>query len=215
MSSETLSAYVDQLARRERAARHAVSTPLLVHTLALGLVLALDVLFLVRLARTTETEWSGGGWDVVAHDPRTLLPLLPLIVYLVLWTVSAVRRRLTGIGPGRDGWGVMALVSAALLATFPWGLLAVTFLGAAFFLGLGLLVLGTRLREPSLWVTGLVLMAVSPFAALGTFENHAGFLGPWPTQTVLALLLVGLAVMTARARQRERRVLAGAPAPAP
>lgn len=215
MSSETLPAYVDQLARRERAARHAVSTPLLVHTLALALVLALDVLLLVRLARTTETEWSGGGWEAVARHPASLLPVLPLVVYLALWVVSRVRTRLTGVGPGHDGWGVMALVSAALLVVFPWGLMALMFLGAVFFLGLGLVVLGGRLREPILWVTGLLLVAVGPLANLGTFENHAGFLGPWPTQVVLALLLLGLGAATVAARRRERRTLATAPTAAP
>lgn len=212
MHTETLPTYVDSLGRRERAARHAVSTPLLIHTLALALVLALDVLFLVRLGRTTQTDWSGGGWAVITHDPRILLPLLPLAVYLVLWVVARIRASLTGIGPGHDAWGIMALVSLALLLAVPWGYLALMYLGAVFFLGLGLVVLGIRLREASLWIPGLVLMVVGPLANLGTFENHAPFLGRWPTESVVAAVLLGLAATTVTVWLRERRTLAAAPA---
>ncbi|GAB3093868.1 hypothetical protein [Isoptericola nanjingensis] len=209
--ADTLPAFLDSLSRRERAARHAVFIPLLIHTLALALVLALDVLFLIRLAHTTEIEWSGGGWAVVAHDRRTLLPLLPLAVYLVIWVVARVRAWRTGVGPGHDGWGIMAIISLGFLIVFPWGLLALSFLGAVFFLGLGLTVLGARMREAYLWVPGLVLMAVGPFANLGTFENHAQFLGPWPTQVVMLVVILGLAATTLMVWLRESRALAAAP----
>jgi hypothetical protein len=208
---ETIPAYLDTLRRRERAARHAVFTPLLIHTVALALVLGLDVAFLVRLAHETRSDWSGGGWAAIAHDPRTLLPLLPLVVYVVLWIGARLRTWRTGVGPGHDGWGIMAIVSVAFLLLVPWGLLALLFLGAVFFLGLGLTVLGTRLREAFLWVPGLVLMAVGPLANLGTFDNHARFLGPWPTQVVLGAVTLGLAATTAAAGLRERRTLRPAP----
>lgn len=212
MHTETLPTYVDSLGRRERAARHAVSTPLLIHTLALALVLALDVLLLVRLTTTTQTDWSGGGWAAVTHNPQILLPLLPLVVYLALWVVARIRTSLTGIGPGHDAWGIMALISLALLVAVPWGYLALMYLGAVFFLGLGLVVLGIRLREAYLWIPGLVLIAVGPLANLGTFENHAPFLGQWPTQVVLAAVLVGLAATTLTVWLRERRTIATRPA---
>ncbi|WP_250444152.1 hypothetical protein [Actinotalea sp. C106] len=211
MESETLPAFLDSLARRERAARRAVFIPLLIHTLALALVLALDALFLWRLAHMTEGEWSGVGWEVVAHDPRMLLPLLPLAVYLVLWAVARVRAWRTGVGPGHDGWGIMAIISLGFLVAFPWGSLALSFLGAVFFLGLGLTVLGARMREASLWMPGVVLMAVGPFANLGTFENHAQFLGRWPTQVALSVVLLGLAATTVMVWLRERRTLATVP----
>lgn len=211
MNTETLPAYLDSLGRRARAARHAVFIPLLIHTLALTLVLALAVLFYWRLAHTTETEWQGVDWEVVAHDPRVLLPLLPVAVYLVIWAVARIRAWRTGVGPGHDGWGIMAILSVAFLVTSSWGLLALWFLGAVFFLGLGLVVLGARMREAHLWVPGLVLMAVGPLANLGTFENHAQFLGPWPTQVVLTAVLLGLAVTTALVWRRERRALDAVP----
>lgn len=212
MDTGTLPDYVDELGRRTRAARHAVSTPLLVHTLALAVVLGLEIAFRVRLANETRTDWSGSGWASIADDPRELLPLLPLLVYLGLWVAARVRARVTGIGPGHDGSGTMAVVSLVLLLLFPWGTVVFLFLGPAFLLGVGLLVIGGRLREACLVVPGAVLVVVGPMANLGTFENHAGFLGPWPTAVVEAALLLGLAVTTVLVRRRERRVLAAAPA---
>jgi hypothetical protein len=211
MDHGALPEYLDSLSRRERAARHAVVVPLLVHTLALAVVLALDVLFLVRLANETRTDWTMAGWEVIAYDPRTLLPLLPLVVYVVVWVVSRVRARLTGIGAGHDGWGVMAIVAGGLLVTFPLGSVVLQFLGTAFVLGVGLTVLGARLRDVLLWVPGLVLMVVGPLANLGTFENHAQFLGPWPTQVVLGILTLGLVATTAVAWRREHTALHAAP----
>lgn len=207
MTTDTLPTYLDSLARRERAARHAVLLPLLIHTLALALVLAFEALFYWRLSRVAVSESSAIGWEMVAEDPRMLLPVLPLTVYVMLWVVSRIRASRTGVGPGHDGWGIMAIVSAGCLLLFPVNLFLWLYLGAAFFLGLGLVVLGGRMREPLLWAAGLVLMAIGPFLALGTIGNHATFLGPWPDVTALAILLVGLAATTATAWHRERRTL--------
>ena len=213
MADETIPAYLHTLCRRERAARHAVFAPLLIHTAALAVVLGLDVAFYVRLAHETRTDSTITGWAIVAYDPRTLLPLLPLVVYLLLWIAGRVRAWRTGVGPGHDGWGIMAIVSVVMLLLFPWGSIALSFLGAVFFLGVGLTVLGVRMREAFLWVPGVVLMVVGPLANLYTFDNLVTFLGPWPTQVILAAVTVGLAATTVAVRLRERRTLGSAAAP--
>ncbi|MCL3861729.1 hypothetical protein [Actinotalea sp. K2] len=136
--------------------------------------------------------------------------LLPLATFLVLWLVMRARRSRSGLGTGRQGYGVVVLVTLALLVLAP---VVTFFLGPLLVIGLGLVVLGWRGRDRALWVTGLVLGVVSPLAALYTFENRARFLGPAPTSLVLvlsALTILSLGIWRLRA---ERSVLAQTPAP--
>ncbi len=176
-------AYVDDLRRRERAARHLVSLTLAVHAGALA-VLAVGNLVIL---------WS---------TPVELV-LVPA-VYLVLWVVMRVRGRLTGIGRGSDGFGVMAVVALAVQVVLP---IAVMFLGGGTLLGLGLVALAVRAREVLLAVGGVLLIAVYPFVNLYTFDNHAWFLGPRPGVVVGVLLAAALAALAVRAYRDERAAL--------
>lgn len=176
--------YVDDLRRRERAARHTVSLTLAVHAVALA---ALGVVDLV----------SRSG--VFAPD----VLLLPA-VYAVLWLIMRVRGRVTGIGRGSDGFGLVAVVALVVTVVL---VLPVAFLGVGTFLGLGLLALAVRARAVLLAVAGVLLVAVYPFVNLYTVDNHVWFLGPRPGVVVTLLLAVALAALAGRAYRDERAAL--------
>ncbi len=188
----TVPEYVDALRRRQRAARHTGSLVLAVHAVA------------VAVLAVAQVDWGLASWR--------WQNLVPVVVYVVLWAVVRVRERVTGMGGGRDGFGVMAAFALAL-ALLPFGYLLLLLAGPGVVLGLGLVVVGVRQRSALLWGHGLVLAAVSPLARLGTLDNHAWFLGPHAGATGLGLVALALVVAAARALAAERAVLAGAPAP--
>jgi len=183
----TATEYVDAIRTQQRAARHATSLPLLVNGLAM--------VYLTYL----EAAMFGMGDQV----------LVPALTYGVLLAVMLVQRQLIGVGVGNDGYGVLALALLALLFV-PFGLAAVFFVGSAFFLGVGLGVLGWRARSAWLWVPGLVVMAVSPLVSLGTLDNHAAFLGGGVGGMVVCT--VGLLGLGIAAFVRERRLAQVVPA---
>lgn len=136
--------------------------------------------------------------------------LLPVAAFLVLWIWMRVRRARSGLGTGRQGYGAVLLLTLGILVLVPF---ATFFVGPVLIIGIGVAILGGRGRDRGMVMTGLVLGALSPFAALHTFENRAQFLGPAPTTTVLVLagaVVIALGVGRLRA---ERRVLAASPAP--
>lgn len=179
---------------RVRAEQHAASTPLLIVGCAV----------VVEVAVQFHPFWSSPSIRLYFASK-----LLPLATFLVLWLVMRVRRARSGLGTGRQGYGGLVLLTLALLVLLP----AVTFaLGSLLVVGLGLVILGWRGHDRALWMTGMVLSALSPFATLGSFENRARFLGPAPTTVVLvvvALVIIGLGVRRWRA---EHRVLAASAA---
>lgn len=179
--------FVDAVRRQQRAARHTVSLVLGVHAIAVGLLAVGNAHF----------RWRGGLWAV----------LVPAVVYLVLWLVVRIRQPLTGMGGGRDGFGVMAVLALAVALALPFSWLAVFMVGAGTFLGLGLVVIGARMRAPLLWGPGLALMALCPLVTLGTFDNHATFLGDQPGTVVLTSLTVVLAAASGYAYLTERSTL--------
>lgn len=188
-------AYVDDLRRQQRAARHAASLTLAVHALAV-------VVLTVHRSVTT-----GSGFAEVTVLPGT---------YALLWLAAHVRGRVTGVGPGRDGFGRCALVALGFVAAVyvvPFAVLPLFFLGAGTFLGLGLLVLGVRARDPLVAVPGVVLAVTYPFVRLYTFDNHLGLLGPSPGTVVGGLLALGLGAAAVVAYRRERAELARPVAP--
>ena len=126
--------------------------------------------------------------------------LFGTVLLLVLSVTMWLRRLSTGLGSGRDGYG-LAVIVAVGVAFVPMSVL----LGPTFSLGLGLGILGRRGREPLLWESGLVIAVISPLAALGTIDNHADLLGPAPTAVVLAAAGRTLATMGVVALVRERR----------
>lgn len=183
--------YVDTVRRQQRAARHTVSLTLGVHGLALaGLAVA-----------NTRFEWH--------HNVVSLL--VPCAVYLSLWLAVRLRRWFTGIGAGRDGFGVMAVVSLLLVVFFPFGSMAVMFAGPGAFLGLGLAVIGARQSAPRLWAPAIALLALSPLVSLYTLDNHVSFLGPQPGTVVLAVLAVALLAMAGASYRGERAALRSSP----
>lgn len=186
---------------RVRAEQHAVSVPLIVVGAA---VLVEAVLAVFRLPAAVFWEPS------LQVMSRPLSALLPALTFTVLWSVMRAARARTGLGRARQGYGVALLVVLAVVVMVP---VASFFLGPLALLGLGLVILGWRGRERVLWLTGLGLAVLSPWATLGTFENRARFLGPAPTPVVLSvtgLVVLGLGVHHLRA---ERRALAGSPTP--
>ncbi|MCU1432085.1 MAG: hypothetical protein JWP95_1190 [Actinotalea sp.] len=131
--------------------------------------------------------------------------LLPLLTFLALWLVMRVSRARSGLGTGRPGYGVVVLVALGLLVLVPF---ATYFVGSLLFLGLGLVILGWRGHGRVVWVAGLVLCALAPFATLGSFENRARFLGPAPTTVVLTLTALTILSLGLWHRRDERRTLA-------
>lgn len=183
--------FVDALRREQRAARHTVSLVLGVHAIAVALLPVANSHF----------EWRLGWWAA----------LVPAAVYVVLWLAVKIRQRLTGMGGGRDGFGVMAILALVFALAFPFSFVAVLMAGPGTFLGLGLVVIGARLHARPLWGPGLGLMAVSPLVALGTIDNHAAFLGDQPGTLVLAVLSAALAALAGYAYRTERNALQGSP----
>lgn len=182
---------------RVRAEQHAASTPLIV----VGCAVLVEALFRFR------PDWAFASAGLYVYTtPGPLSLLLPLVAFLVLWIVMRVRRARSGLGMGRQGYGIVALATLALLVVVP---IAVWFLGPLLPLGLGLVVLGWRGRERAQWITGLVLAALSPFANLYSFENHAAFLGPAPRSVVLTIAGLGVVGLGLWRLQAEHRVLAG------
>jgi hypothetical protein len=110
-----------------------------------------------------------------------------------------------------NGLAMVYLTSVeAVLVFVPFGFIAFYFAGAAFFLGVGLGVLGWRAGSAWLWAPGLVLMVVSPLVSLGTLANHAAFVGGGVGGMVICT--VGLLVLSAVTFLRERRVAQPSPA---
>ncbi|WP_157759490.1 hypothetical protein [Cellulosimicrobium cellulans] len=172
--------YVDEVRARQRAARHATSFPLLLTAAATAFLAVAE----------------GRGWWLY---PQVLVPAA---TYAALYVVMLVQRRATGIGTGRDGYGLVAVACALVGFLVP---VVALFLGAAFVLGGGLVVLGWRGRDAWLVGPGLALMVVGPLGALGTLANHAAFLGPEPSVLVLGVLAGALLVLAGLALARERR----------
>lgn len=186
----TVPEYVDALRRRQRAARHTGSLVLLVHAVAVAVL---------AVGQTDPSSW---------HRPWQ--QAVPAVVYVVLWGVVRVRERLTGMGGARDAFGVMAAFAVAL-ALLPFASLVFLMAGAGAVLGLGLVVVGSRQRSALLWAPGAALLAVSPMARLGTFDNHAPFLGPHAGAVALGLVAAGLLAAAARSLAAERAALAAVP----
>ena len=177
-------ALADRAREHTRAARHARSLPLLCSGLGL---LAL-------------------AW--VKFDPGAAFvfeSFIPVAVFLALYLVMSVRRQVTGLGMGTDGYGIV-LVMGGFVGTFllPWSL----FLGALFFLGVGLVILGWRGQDRGLWVPGAVVVATSPLVTFYVFDNHAQFLGARPSALVIAAGAVVLVVLGVRAYLSERALVA-------
>ena len=117
---------------------------------------------------------------------------MTLAVFLVLYAVMNVRRWVTGLGTGTDGYGVVLVISALMAMLIP---ISGFFLGALFFLGGGLMILGWRGQDRMLWIPGVVLAAASPLVTLHVLDNHLRFLGSHPSAVVLGLggvILTGL-----------------------
>jgi hypothetical protein len=185
--------FVDAVRRQQRAARHTISVTLFVHGLAVAGLTVVNTHYL----------WK--------HHPLEVF--VPCVVYLTLWLVVRLRGRLTGIGGGREGFGSMALVGLLIAFLFPFGFVAVMFVGSGTLLGLGLTVLGARLRAPRLWGAGIALVALCPFVSLGTFDNHAQFLGPQPGTMVVGVLAVLMLSLAADAYRTERTAAMVPPQP--
>ncbi|MCC2315466.1 hypothetical protein [Cellulomonas xiejunii] len=186
---QNLPDYLDDVRRRERAARHTDSLVLAVHAVALGVL---------SVARGMPGS-RPGLWQIA----------VPAVVYGLLWIVVRARERATGMGGGRDGFGAAAVLALALALFFPFSAIAAFMVGPAAFLALGLVALGLRRRSRRLWCPGLALVVLGPLVQLYTVDNHVVFLGPQPGVVVLALLAVLLAVGSLRAFAAERAVLVG------
>ena len=183
----TVLALAGRTRERTRAARHARSSPLF--AVAGGLLVLAWLRAAVSLAFLVEL-------------------FVPLAVFLVLYAVMNVRRWVTGLGTGTDGYGVVLVISALMAMLFPIG----GFLGELFFLGGGLKILGWRGQDRMLWIPGVVLAAASPLVTLHVLENHLRFLGSHPSAVVLGLggvILTGLGV---HALIAERELTAPRPA---
>jgi hypothetical protein len=168
----TALALAEHARERTRAARHARSLPLL--AVACGLLALAWLRAAVGMAFAFEI-------------------LVPLPVFLVLYLVMIVRRSVTGLGMGTDGYGGVLVISALTTLVLP---IAVV-LGALFLLGGGLVILGWRGRDRVLWIPGVVLAATSPLLTFFVLDNHLRFLGPHPSVVVLGtagIVLIGLGV---------------------
>ena len=171
---------------RTRAARHARSLPLV--AVAGGLLVLAWLRGAVSMAFVVEI-------------------FVPLAVFLVLYLVMVVRRLVTGLGTGTDGYGLVLVISALTTMVFPIAF----FLGALFFLGGGLAILGWRGQDRMLWIPGVVLAAASPLVTFFVLDNHLRFPGPHPSVVVLGaagFILIGLGV---RALIAERALTAPSP----
>jgi len=171
---------------RTRAARHARSLPLVF--VACGLLVLAWLRAAVSMAFLVEI-------------------FVPLAVFLVLYLFMVARRLVTGLGTGTDGYGVVLVISALTAMVFPIARLV----GALFFLGGGLVILGWRGQDRMLWIPGAVLAAASPLVTFFVLDNHLRFLGPQPSVVVLvagAVILIGLGV---RAFIAERALTAPSP----
>jgi hypothetical protein len=160
---------------RERAARHARSVPLIAVTVALAVLTWLH-----------QDHWAH-VWPVEV--------VAPTATFLIVWLVMIVQRQVSGAGWGRDGYGIVVAVLAALVV-LPLGMLLPMFVGAEALIGVGLGVLGWRGRDRLLWGSGLALVGVGLLVHL----TH--------TADVLVLLVttVVLAALAARALREEIRV---------
>jgi len=172
---------VEEIRGRQRAARHASSIPLLANALGLAFL----------------TYGETADWWIY---PQAFVPPVVSVAVLVAMTVQ---RRVEGVGTGRDGYGFLA-VATSLVTLFPPGQILVLFLGPVFVLGLGLLLLGWRGRDPRLWAPGLGLLVVGPAVSLHAVANHVAFLGPEPGAAVLGICTAVLLALAAGALARER-----------
>lgn len=158
----TTAQYVAGLQAQQRALRHAASLPLLVTTLGTGFLAWCEI----------ATDW----WIF----PQALVPA---VAFAALFMGMRVQRQLLGIGTGRDAYGLLAFATI-LLTLFPGPVLSI-FLGAGFFLGIGLV-------------------------ALGTLEGYLPVLGSREGGLVLSTAV--LLLLTVAAFVRERRVVTADPA---
>ena len=162
-----------------RAQRHATSLPLIV----VGLGLLVIAWLVLRY------------WSLTIFPPVIAVGIL-LCLYVTMWA----QRLATGLGSGRDGYG-LALVVAVLVVLIPMSQL----LGPSFSLGLALVILWWRGREPLLWCSGLIVAAISPFIIHGTIGSFVHFLGSDPDAVVTAAAGAVLTAMGIRRFARERR----------
>ncbi|HYO17187.1 MAG TPA: hypothetical protein VES02_00775 [Dermatophilaceae bacterium] len=164
---------------RVRAQRHATSLPLIVVGLGLLVIAWLVLQF---------SSW-------ILYPPVLAVGIL-LLLYITMWA----QRIATGLGSGRDGYGLVLVVAVGVVF-IPMSQL----LGPAFSLGLGLVILGWRGREPLLWGSGVIVAAISPFPVHGTIGNYVHFLGSAPDTVVVAAAGAVLIAMGVRHFIRERR----------
>ncbi|OCI32780.1 hypothetical protein [Oerskovia enterophila] len=167
----TTSKYVELVGAQQRAARHATSMPLFVNALAMCYLTYVRFVDPGQLAAAT---------------------LTPMVAYAALLLAMLLQRQLTGVGLGRDRYGIVAVGAIGLVVIFgPW---AFSLLGASFFLGLGLVILGVRARDAWLWIPGTVLMVAGPAI---TFAS--------PGLYILTACTVGMLAVSTTALVREQR----------
>lgn len=185
MSLEDVDVDMSELLRlRTRAQRHAGSLPLALVGLALIALVALGY------AQGPSNWWFVDG--------------VPVAAFVLLYLAMRLQRLLTGLGSGRDGYGVVAIAVPTIALFVPF---VGELLGPVFLLGLGLVVIGWRGREASQWTAGAALVVLGPLVALGTIDNHARFLGSAPSSVVLAFAAGACLLVAARRLIGERHAL--------
>jgi hypothetical protein len=169
---------------RTRAQRHAGSLPL-----------AFVGLALLALAALGYAQMPWDFWFLVG---------VPVVAFVLLYLAMRLQRLLTGLGSGRDGYGVVAIVVPMIAVFVPF---VTPLLGPVFLLGVGLIVIGWRGRERTQWTAGAALVVLGPLVALGTIDNHARFLGSAPSSVVLAFAAGACLLVAARRLVGERHAL--------
>lgn len=169
-----------------RAARYARSAPLVAATVALVILTSMR---------------AEGNRSVIGA-------LIPGLTFLAILAVTSVIHVVVRAQPGREGYGVIAAMLLGLLFV-PFGMWGPIFLGAEFFLGVGLVIVGWRGKDSGLWIPGVVLLAVGPFINLNGAANTVPPYDSTSGVVVLALTTAVFAALAATAIAGERRVRAG------
>ncbi|GAA4372055.1 hypothetical protein [Paeniglutamicibacter cryotolerans] len=123
-----------------------------------------------------------------APDPlSTLSSFLPALTLLMLWLVIRIRAAVSGVGVGREGYGVLA--------------------GPAFVLGLGLVILGWRGHENLMWRLGAVMLAASPLARAASCPDGIPHCRSLAWSSGDGALGIGMAVLGVRAWSAENGLI--------